>query len=135
MVIATIIVLSNLAAVGVEFFYLTLGRVFDSTWLSGLDDDKTVNIVTTLVFLAIATWVSMRGITTSERIQYVLVAFQMVVLITFAVVALIQVGDGGAPAHLQFDIDWFNRSPVRGSRRSPSASRVRSSRSGSGTPV
>lgn len=108
MVVATIIVLSNLAAVGVEFFYLILGRVFDSAWLAGLGDDKTINIVTTLMLLALATWVSMRGITTSERLQYVLVAFQMVVLVAFAVVAFVKVADGQAPAHLQFDIDWFN---------------------------
>ncbi|GAA3688518.1 APC family permease [Gordonia hankookensis] len=108
MVIATIIVLSNLAAVGVQFFYLILGRLFDSVWLGDLGGNKVVNIVTTLLFLAIATWVSMRGITTSERIQYVLVAFQMIVLIAFAVVAFVKVGDGQAPAHLHFDLDWFN---------------------------
>ncbi|NED60054.1 amino acid transporter, partial [Streptomyces sp. SID10244] len=76
--------------------------------LGDLGGNKVVNIVTTLLFLAIATWVSMRGITTSERIQYVLVAFQMIVLIAFAVVAFVKVGDGQAPAHLHFDLDWFN---------------------------
>ncbi|MGV9714108.1 APC family permease [Gordonia sp. NPDC003424] len=108
MVIATIIVLSNLAAVAVEFFYLILGRAFDSVWLADLGGNKAVNIATTLAFLAIATWVSMRGITTSQRIQYVLVAFQMIVLIGFAIAAFVKVANGEAPGQLHFDLDWFN---------------------------
>lgn len=109
MVLATIIVLSNLAAVGVQFFYLVLARVFENPSLAELGtSNKLVNILTTLVLLAAATWVSMRGITTSERLQYVLVGFQMVVLVVFAAVAFAKVADGSAPAHLPFDIDWFN---------------------------
>ena len=37
-----------------------------------------------------------------------LVGFQMVVLIAFAVAALVHVGNGDAPAGLAFDLDWFN---------------------------
>ncbi|YAL82766.1 APC family permease [Dermacoccaceae bacterium W4C1] len=109
MVLATIIVLSNLAAVGVQFFYLLLARIFENPSLAELGtSNKPVNILSTLVLLAAATWVSMRGITTSEKIQYVLVGFQMVVLVGFAAVAFIKVADGSAPAGLAFDIDWFN---------------------------
>ncbi|WP_067825105.1 APC family permease [Nocardia inohanensis] len=108
MVMATIIVLSNLAAIAVEFFYLFLGRIFGSAWLAELADDKLVNIGTTLLFVAIATVVAGRGITTSERVQYVLVGFQMIVLVAFAVTALVHVGSGDAPAQLHFDPDWFD---------------------------
>ena len=37
-----------------------------------------------------------------------LVGFQMTILIAFAVVALVHVGAGDAPAGLSFDLDWFN---------------------------
>ncbi|MGW6377530.1 APC family permease [Rhodococcus sp. NPDC055112] len=108
MVIATIIVLSNLAAIAVQFFYLFIARLFDAPQIADLSDNKFVNVGTTLVFLAIATWVSSRGITTSERVQFVLVGFQMTVLLAFAGVALWHVAAGDAPAHLNFSLDWFN---------------------------
>ncbi len=108
MVLATIIVLSNLAAIGVQFFYLIIAQIFNQPSIADLGTNKVVNILTTLVLLAAATWVSMRGITTSERIQYVLVGFQLIVLLAFAIIAFAKVADGSAPAGLSFDIDWFN---------------------------
>jgi amino acid transporter len=108
MVIATIIVLSNLAAVAVEFLYLFIARVFNNPSIADLAGNKVINIVTTLVLIAIATLIASRGITTSERVQYVLVGFQMAILIAFAVTAFVIVGRGGAPAGLAFDLDWFD---------------------------
>lgn len=108
MVMATIIVLSNLAAIAVEFFYLFIGRIAHSPDIVELAHNKAINIATTLVFLAIATAIASRGITTSERVQYVLVGFQMVVLIAFAIMSFVHVGRGDAPAGLSFDLDWFN---------------------------
>ncbi|OFB37240.1 amino acid transporter [Mycolicibacterium sp. (ex Dasyatis americana)] len=108
MVVASIIVLSNLAAIAVEFFYLFIARIANQPSVAELADNKAINIVTTLVFLAIATAIASRGITTSERVQYVLVGFQMVVLLAFAVMAFVRVGGGDAPAGLSFDLDWFN---------------------------
>ena len=108
MVVASIIVLSNLAAIAVEFFYLFLSKVFNSPGIADLAANKPINIITTLAFLALATWVASRGITTSERLQYILVGFQMVVLLAFAIVAIGHVVAGDAPAGLTFDLDWFN---------------------------
>jgi amino acid transporter len=108
MVIATIIVLSNLAAIAVEFFYLFVARVFNDPEIATLADNKLVNILTTLAFIAIATFVASRGITTSEYVQYVLVGFQMVVLLAFATMAIVHVARGEAPAGLSFSLDWFD---------------------------
>ncbi|MFQ6331128.1 APC family permease [Nocardia sp. CWNU-33] len=108
MVMATVIVLSNLAAIAVEFFYLFLGRIFSSPGIAELADHKGINIATTLVFVAIATLVAGRGITTSERVQYVLVGFQMIILLAFAVTALVHVARHGSPTQLSFDLDWFD---------------------------
>jgi amino acid transporter len=108
MVIATIIVLSNLAAIAVEFFYLFIARVFNNPDIADLAGNTFVNILTTLAFIAIATFIASRGITTSEYVQYVLVGFQMVVLLAFAVMAVVHVGRGEAPAGLSFTFDWFD---------------------------
>ena len=108
MVIATIIVLSNLAAIGVQFFYLFIANLFESPSIADLPGNKLVNVGTTLVFLGIATWVASRGITTSEKLQVALVGFQMILLAVFAVVALVEVGAGNSPAGLTFDLDWFD---------------------------
>ncbi|WP_304116875.1 APC family permease [Mycolicibacterium bacteremicum] len=108
MVVASIIVLSNLAAIAVEFFYLLIARVFNQPGIADLAGNLGVNIATTLVFIALATLVASRGITTSERVQYVLVGFQLVVLVAFAVMAFVHVARGDAPAGLSFDLDWFN---------------------------
>ncbi len=108
MVIATIIVLSNLAAIAVQFFYLFIAKLFDTPSIADLPGNKFVNVGTTLVFIAAATWIASRGITTSEKLQIVTVGFQMVLLVVFAVVALIHVGAGDAPGEVTFDLDWFN---------------------------
>lgn len=108
MVIASIIVLSNLAAIAVEFLYLFIARLVNNPGIADLADNDWINIGTTLAFLALATLIASRGITTSERVQYVLVGFQMVVLLAFAITAIVHVGSGDAPAGLRFDLDWFD---------------------------
>ncbi|EUA66738.1 amino acid permease family protein [Mycobacteroides abscessus subsp. bolletii 1513] len=106
MVIATIIVLSNLASIGVQYGYQFLGAVTHNQTVAELANYKAVNIISTVALLAIATYISSRGITTSEKVQYVLVGFQMIVLVLFAVVAIVKAP--GAAGHLDFDLDWFN---------------------------
>ncbi|MCB0933822.1 MAG: APC family permease [Mycobacterium sp.] len=87
-ILATAIVLSNLAGVAVEFFYQLLGDIFRNPSLGSLWENKAVNVATCVLFLAIATWVAYRGITTTERVQFLLVGFQLSVLLIFAVVAI-----------------------------------------------
>ena len=105
-IMATVIVLSNLAGVAVQFFYQFLGDVFGSDSISELWENKGVNVVTCLVFLAIATWVAYRGITTTERVQIVLVLFQLAALFVFAVAAFAKAGE--SPGGLSFDLGWFS---------------------------
>ncbi len=65
-------------------------------------------MLTCLVFLALATWVAYRGITTTERVQIVLVIFQLVVLGIFAIAAFVKAGDSATG--LSFSLDWFSPS-------------------------
>ncbi|MGW2662989.1 APC family permease [Nocardia tengchongensis] len=107
-VIAVVIVLANIAAVGATFLYLFIGRLTHSETIATLGDNKLINIVTTLAFLAAAGWAASRGISSSERAQYVLVGFQLIVLLLFAGIALAKAMTGDAPSGLSFSLDWFN---------------------------
>jgi len=117
MVLATIIVLSNLAAIAVEYFYLFLSQLLGIPGIDDLADNKAANIATTLVFIALATYISSRGISTSEKLQYGLVGFQMVVLVLFAGMAIYKsvthpATFDGQTLSESFSFDWFN--PLHG---------------------
>lgn len=107
-VLATVIVLSNLAGVAVSFFYLFIARVTGVDSIADLASNKPVNIVTCLAFIAAATFVAYRGITTTERLQIVLVAFQMIVLALFTIWAISGAVSGADPFGISFSWDWFN---------------------------
>ncbi len=105
-ILATIIVLSNLAGVAVQFVYQFIGDVINNPTISDAWQNKFINVGTCLLFLAIATWVAYRGITTTERVQYVLVGFQMTVLLVFGVAAIIE--STSSPTGLAFSWSWFS---------------------------
>lgn len=108
LIAATIIVLSNLAAVAVDFFYLMLAQLFGNPELAQLTANLPLNIATTLVFIAAACWVSYRGMETTKAVQYVLVGFQLLVLGWFAVSAFLHVANGSAFDATAISPDWFN---------------------------
>jgi len=106
--ISSVIVLSNLAAVATRAFYLLVAGLFHSPGTAALAANKWVDIGTTLVFVALATWISSRGIQTGEHVQFLLVSFQMVAMVVFAVGAIVATGEGRGPANLSFSLDWFD---------------------------
>ncbi|NUU22903.1 MAG: APC family permease [Streptomycetaceae bacterium] len=108
LVMATIIVLSNLAGIGTQFFYLTLGELFDSDRIAGWDDNKAIHITTTMVFIAIATAISYRGMTVTKRVQYFLVVLQLAVLAVFIVMAITKAQAGDFDTALSFSFSWLN---------------------------
>ncbi len=108
LIAATIIVLSNLAAVAVDFLYLMLAQVFGNPELADLTTNLPLNIATTLVFIALACWISYRGMETTKTFQYVLVGFQLLVLGWFAVAAFSHVANGTAFDATAIAPDWFN---------------------------
>ncbi|MFC5995869.1 APC family permease [Pseudonocardia hispaniensis] len=105
-VVATVIVLSNLAGVAVTFFYLFLARLTGVESIAELASNTAVNIATCIAFIGVATFIAYRGITTTERVQSVLVAFQMLVLAGFVVAAI--VASFSAPTGIAFEWSWFN---------------------------
>ncbi|MEX5720503.1 APC family permease [Geodermatophilus maliterrae] len=108
--LATIIVLSNLAGVAVSFFYLLLGEITGSEAVGALGDNTLVNVLTCVAFVALATWVTYRGVEATKRVQYVLVGFQMAVLAVFAVLALVKAGS--APGAISFELSWLDPTAI-----------------------
>lgn len=111
LVIATIIVLSNLAGVATSFFYLLLGRLTGSDSVAALDGDRLVHVVTCLVFIAAATAVSYRGMTATKGVQYTLVGLQLAVLALFVAMAFTKARSGGGlpgSGSLGFSWTWLN---------------------------
>lgn len=108
--LATIIVLSNLAGIAVEFFYLLLGEITGSESLGALGDNTLVHVLTCIAFVALATWVTYRGVEATKRVQYVLVGFQMLVLALFAVLAFGKAGS--APGGISFELSWLDPTAI-----------------------
>ena len=108
LVLATVIVLSNLVGVAVTFFYLLLGNIFASESIGALGGNDVVNVLTTLVFVAGATAISYRGMTETKGVQYVLVGLQMVVLGLFVVLAFAGGIGGASDLAIGFSWNWLN---------------------------
>lgn len=109
---ANIIVLSNLAGVAVDFFYLFLAQVFGNPELADLTSNKALNIATCLAFVALAVWISYRGLHATKLVQYTMVGFQVVVLAIFIVMALTHAASGDSPTAIGFSWDWFNPTKI-----------------------
>lgn len=107
-ILAIVIVLSNLAGVAVQFLYQFLGALFGNEDLGTLWQNRLIAVLTCLAFLAVATWVAYRGITTTEKVQMGLVGFQLTVLLVFAVTALVK--SGAAETGIPFSAGWFSPS-------------------------
>ncbi|MFJ6027185.1 APC family permease [Pseudarthrobacter sp. NPDC092424] len=103
---ANIIVLSNLAAVAVDFFYLFLAQLTGAPGLADLAANKPLNIATCFVFVALAAWVSYRGLHATKVVQYGLVGFQLLVLGMF--VAMAFANWSSSATSIPFSWEWFD---------------------------
>ncbi|MFD5552466.1 APC family permease [Streptomyces sp. NPDC127068] len=108
LVIATIIVLSNLAGVATSYFWLLAGELTGSEAVAALDDNKAVHIGTVLALIALATAISYRGMTATKGVQYTLVALQLVVLVVFVAFALQKARSGDFTTGVDFSWSWLN---------------------------
>jgi amino acid transporter len=108
LIAATILVLSNLAGIAVDFFYLMLAQIFGNPDIADLALNPVINVVTCLTFMLAATAISYRDMQTTQKVQYVLVGFQLLVLVLFGVVAFIHVANGSAFDATPISLEWFN---------------------------
>lgn len=108
LVVATVLVLANLAGVAVDFFFLLIAQIVGRPDIADLSSHAAVNIPLTLVFVAIACFVSYRGAESSKTTQRVLVALQLVALGLFSVTALVEAYHGHAFDFTPVRAGWFN---------------------------
>ncbi len=108
LVAATVVVLSNLAGIAVDFFYLMLSQIFSNESIATWGKNPFVNVATCLAFMALATMISYRDMQTTQKLQYVLVGFQVLVLLVFAGVAFWRASNGTAEASVPISLEWFN---------------------------
>jgi amino acid transporter len=108
LIVATVVVLSNLAGVAVDFLYLAIAQISGNASIADLAANVPINIATCLVFMIAACYISYRGMQTTKAVQYVLVSFQLIVLVWFSIAAIAHFSNGTAFDGLAFSADWFN---------------------------
>ncbi|RKW70859.1 APC family permease [Galactobacter caseinivorans] len=108
LIAATVIVLSNLAAVATDFLFIMISQIVGDPSIAELTTNLWVNIPVTMAFLAAAVWISYRGVQTTMVFQYVLVAFQIIVLVWFSIAGFVHFGNGTAFDATAPSLEWFN---------------------------
>jgi len=104
---ADVIVMASLAEIAGRYFWAVLG-------LDSVADNAWAVTAVGVLFIAVLTWVCYRGIELSARVQLVLLAIELGVLLLFASVALVKVYTGHAPVGAEhISAAWF--SPFFGS--------------------
>lgn len=114
---ADVIVMSNLAQVAGNYSFSFVGLLFRDdniaaiagNGIPGLPSALTWGTLAGLAWIAIMTWICYRGIELAARLQYALLSIEVVVLIGFAVFALVRVATGTAEHYsVSPTLDWFN---------------------------
>lgn len=108
LLVATILVLSNLAGIAVDFFYLFLSQALGNPAIADLASNNLINIATFLAFMAFGCYITYRGLDATQKIRTVFIIFQLVVLALFATVATYKAATGTGFANLSFSLNWFN---------------------------
>ncbi|MET4099138.1 amino acid transporter [Agrococcus sp. UYP10] len=108
LVASTILVLSNLAAVAVDFLFILLAQVTGDDSLADLTGILWLNLLITGLFVAGAAWISYRGVDATKKVQIGLVVFQVGALVWYAIAAFVAVGQGNGFDPQPVTADWFN---------------------------
>ena len=99
--VADIIVMANLAQIAGSYTFALFG-------LDSLADSTFWSTVAGVLWIAIMTYICWRGLELSARIQYVLLSIELVVLVIFAVYALIKVfGSNPPPDSMHPSLSWL----------------------------
>jgi amino acid transporter len=99
--VAGIVVLANLAQVGAVYFWLLVYPPFA--------ENTPLVTGTGVVFIALMTFVSWRGLEIGEKLQNVLLGIQYLALIVFVIAVVVAIATGQAPeGSTAPTLDWFN---------------------------
>jgi amino acid transporter len=103
MTFAAIIAMAYLAGIAGSYLYLLFGA-------EGLAASTGWVALAGTAVVAVMTWVCYRGIEVSARVQQVLLAIELVMLLLFAIVALVKAATGNVPPEggEAVSASWFN---------------------------
>ncbi len=100
--LADVLVMASLGYVAATYTFL----LFEWHWA---ETHVGAALVGCVLWIWLMTWICHRGIELSARIQQLLLGFEFVMLMIFAIVALIDVYSGNAASHsIKPEADWFN---------------------------
>ncbi len=99
--VSAIMVLANVGEITGKYFWLLLGN-------EEFASNRAVVIVTSVVCMAIMTFISTIGVQMGERLQMVLMTIQMLAMVLFGVLALVNATNGSNAGSIAFDWNWFN---------------------------
>ena len=103
-VAADILVMASLAQIAGQYVFLLFGANG-----IGSDPSSTWVLLVGVLWIVVMTAICYVGVEISANMQKVLLGIELTVLLVFAVVALVKVGAGKAPAgHLTPSAQWFN---------------------------
>jgi amino acid transporter len=101
---ADILVMASLAQVAGQYVFL----LFNNTSI-GQNPASGWVLLVGLIWMALMTWICYRGIELSARIQQALLALEVLVLVVFAITALVKAYGSGAPdTAIHVTGSWFN---------------------------
>ncbi|GAB2555593.1 APC family permease [Leucobacter ruminantium] len=99
--VSAVMVLSNVGEITGMYFWLLLGN-------EEFADNRLIVVCTSVVFMAIMTFISTIGVQMGERLQMVLMTIQLVAMVLFGVLALVNATNGSYEGSVAFDWSWFN---------------------------
>jgi amino acid transporter len=100
--LADVIVMASLADIASIYTFRLVG------WTAAVNSNLA-QIIGSVVWIALMTWICYRGIELSARIQQILLTFEVAILALFAVVSLVKVYTGSHPAQsIHPELSWFS---------------------------
>lgn len=108
LIAATVLVLSNLAGIAVEFFFQVLAEVLNNPEITELSENVLINVLVCTGFMFIATVISYRGMTSTKVFQYLTAIFQFLVLVWFIIAMFMGAARPDNVEALRPELSWFN---------------------------
>jgi amino acid transporter len=100
--------MASLAEISGQYLFL----LFNAKGI-GNDASSSWVLLVGVLFIIALTYVCYRGIEVSARLQFILLAVELIMMAVYAAVALVRVAIGHAPAgHMVPSISWFNPTTV-----------------------
>jgi amino acid transporter len=103
-----VLCMASLAEISGQYLFL----LFNAKGI-GNDPSSFWVLLVGVLFIVVLTYVCYRGIEISARIQFVLLAIELVMMAVYALVAIVRVAVGHAPpGHMVPSLSWFNPTTV-----------------------